>query len=242
MFCVQVVWFLSKCSSVQKKARDAFQKLYGLGKGRRLKEIDKLLRNLLATLSLISLCSSGNLSTSWLIYVFSWKCDSCPFLDPAPFCSCCSSFCLKARVFSNCDLRFISTLVLKSFYPKYSHIVQWSTASYTDNLFRVCDQNVEHSKTESDVWSYWKWSCLREGAWLCQDSPTIIFLLENTFFWQPLYLLTKQKNICTIFVNAEYPELRSEASNIIFWAPLKANEGGRSDVSQKMNFLPHYGS
>ena len=129
VFCVQVVWFLSKCSSVQRKARDTFQKPYGLGKGRRLKEIDKLLGNHLATLSLISLCSSGNLSTSWLIYVFSWKCDSCPFLDPAPFCSCCSSFCLKARVFSNCDLRFISTLVLKSFYPKYSHIVQWSTAS-----------------------------------------------------------------------------------------------------------------
>ena len=135
--------------------------------------------------------------------------------------------------FSNCDLRFISTLVLTSFCPKYSHIVQWSTASQTDNLFHVCDQNVEHSKTESDVCSYWKWSCLREGAWLCQDSPTIIFLLGIAFFWQPLYLLTKQKNIFTIFVNAEYPELRSEAANIIFQAPLKANEDGRSDVSHK---------
>ena len=115
-------------------------------------------------------------------------------------------------------------------------IEQWKF--YTVNIY----YKKKHSKTESDVWSYWKWSCLREGAWLCQDSPTIIFLLENTFFWQPLYLLTKQKYIFTIFVNAEYPELRSEASNIIFWAPLKANEGGRSDVSQKMNFLPHYGS
>ena len=198
-----------------------------------MKEIDKLLRNLLATLSLISLCSSGNLSTSWLLYIFSWKCDCCPFLDPAPFCSCCSIFCLKAKVFSNCDLRFISTLVLKSFCPKYSHIVQWSTASisfmFVTKMLNILKQKVMFGRIGSGL----AWEKVPGSAKTLQQS---YFCSKLPFFWQPLYLLTKQKNIFTIFVNAEYPDFRSEAANIIFQAPLKANEDDRSGVSHKWIF------
>ena len=156
-----------------------------------------------------------------------------PFLGSSSLLFLLQYFLSQGQSFFQLRLKIYFHFGAKKLLPKvFSHCPM----VYSVNLFHVCDQNVEHSKTESDVWSYWKWSCLREGAWLCQDSPAIIFLLEIAFFWQPLYLLTKQKNIFTIFVNAEYPELRSEAANIIFQAPLKANEDDRSGVSHKCIF------
>ena len=102
-----------------------------------------------------------------------------PFLGSSSLLFLLQYFLSQGQSFFQLRLKIYFHFGAKKLLPKvFSHCPM----VYSVNLFHVCDQNVEHSKTESDVWSYWKWSCLREGAWLCQDSQQSYFCSKLPFF------------------------------------------------------------